>query len=185
MAKKKQIKTSGSPDSRESHASSSYLAPKPSEHEQEQILQSIESYQKTPERLKREYEELKKIHSQEVRQAERISGLERDEYPTPERKYFEYTRVKSPEPREGTISHRTYIQLKKAGKEGISKDEFTGYNLLSDKERQLPKASREKIQRQKVNQRGWGNPWGNIRPLRGKARIDRMTRKIFFSEGGE
>jgi hypothetical protein len=178
--KKKQVKTKGVSDSRESHG---YLAPKPTEHEEAEILHSIEQYQKTPEHLKHDYEASKRIHYKEARAAEQISNLPKDQQPKAERKYFDYSDVKSPEPRENSVAHRTFLHLKKLGKEGVSKEDFTGYNLLTEQEKQLPKAEREKVQAHKVNKRGWGNAWANIRPLRGKARIDRLTRKVFYTEG--
>lgn len=180
MPKRKQVTTKGVSDSRESHG---YIAPKPSEQEQEQILHGVEHYQQTPQRLKQDYEASKRIHYKEVRDSERISNLPKDEKPKYERQYFDYSNVKSTEPRENSVAHRTFLHLKKVGKEGVSKEEFIGYNLLTEEEKHLPQREREKVQAHKINKRGWGNAWGNIRPLRGKARIDKMTRKIFYTEG--
>jgi len=151
-------------------------SPGVSEKELSDVMESAKQYYSTPERLSREEQELraqKKQFKKEIREEEGI--------PEGEKCYYTYEHVKSAEPKGDNITSRTYQQLK-ARKE-IPFDEFTGESLLTDKEKQLAEKEKIQIRKQKVNNRGWGNPWGNLRPLtkRKLASYDRANRTVKFT----
>lgn len=181
FAKKKERKViklrPGQYDSRvETTPTTNLPSNEPSEKELSDVMESARQYYQTPEKLKRQEEELKtqkKAYKSQIRKEQGIPEGERD--------YYDYNKVRSPEPKGDNITSRTYEQLKH--RKQIPMSEFTGESLLSEKERILPESEKVIIRKKKVKERGWGNPWGNLRPLtkRKLASYDSTNKLVKFT----
>jgi len=166
--KPSQTHSTGQPETRDTGHPHGYTAGSPPHEEFEQIAESIHQWQKRPEKIEAEHRQDKEIY----RKAQALGSEEKP--------YWQYTKVKSTAPRVNSITGRTFDVLK--SRKSISMDEFTGHSLLTEDQKKLDKSTREKLQNELVNKRGWGNAWGNIRPLssRGLARYDNHTRTIHY-----
>lgn len=162
MPKRKQYKTTGRPDSR-----------KAVNMEDEKIISDIEEFearrkaQTSPKYITSSLSPSEKqMLKREIEEEEMRKRKEKGKT-TPAG--WSYEKVKRA-PRKGSRVSRTLEELKKRGSKGMTIDEYRGGVGGHDT---------DAIQKRKkvVKERGWGDPWGNVRQITSGTRSSLVTKR--------